>query len=83
MSGKKKKKALGRGVGALLPEDLSLEEEERFFLCDVDKIDANPNQPRSYFDEEKLEQLERCFWHVTKRDANQHLSQVYFLEADY
>jgi len=57
MSGKKKKKALGRGVGALLPEDLSLEEEERFFLCDVDKIDANPNQPRSYFDEEKLEQL--------------------------
>lgn len=51
------KKALGRGVGALLPEDLSLEEEDRFFLCDIDKIEANPNQPRSYFDEEKLNQL--------------------------
>jgi len=51
------KKALGRGVGALLPENLSLEEEDRFFLCDIDKIEANPNQPRSYFDEEKLSQL--------------------------
>ncbi len=51
------KKALGRGVGALLPEELTLEEEERFFLCDIDKIDANPNQPRSYFDEDKLNQL--------------------------
>ena len=50
------KKALGRGVGALLPEDLSFE-EDRFFLCDIDKIEANPNQPRSYFDQEKLDQL--------------------------
>ena len=54
MSGKN---ALGRGVGALLPDDLSLEEEERFFLCDIDKIEANPNQPRSYFDEDKLNRL--------------------------
>jgi len=51
------KKALGRGVGALLPEELSFEEEDRFFLCDIDKIEANPNQPRSYFDEKKLDQL--------------------------
>jgi ParB family chromosome partitioning protein len=54
MSGKN---ALGRGVGALLPDDLSLDEEERFFLCDIDKIEANPNQPRSHFDEEKLNRL--------------------------
>jgi ParB family chromosome partitioning protein len=51
------KNVLGRGVGALLPDDLTTEEEERFFLCDIDKIEANANQPRSYFDEEKLDQL--------------------------
>lgn len=48
---------LGRGVSALLPDDMSLDEESRFFLCDIDKIEANPNQPRSNFDEEKLKQL--------------------------
>lgn len=50
------KNVLGRGVGALLPED-SLEEADRFFMCDIEKISANPNQPRSYFDAEKLQQL--------------------------
>lgn len=52
-----KKSVLGRGVGALLPADLDQAEEERFFLCDIDKIKPNPNQPRSYFDEEKLNSL--------------------------
>ncbi len=50
------KNVLGRGVGALLPED-SLEEADRFFMCDIEKISANPNQPRSHFDAEKLQQL--------------------------
>lgn len=50
------KNVLGRGVGALLPEDAT-EAEEKFFLCDIDKISANPHQPRSYFDEDKLQQL--------------------------
>jgi len=50
------KSVLGRGVGALLPED-NLEEVDRFFMCDIDKISANPNQPRSHFDAEKLQQL--------------------------
>lgn len=50
------KSVLGRGVGALLPED-DLEEADRFFMCDIEKISANPNQPRSYFDAEKLQQL--------------------------
>ncbi len=48
---------LGRGVAALLPDDMSFEEESRFFFCDIDKIEANPHQPRSVFDEEKLAQL--------------------------
>ena len=49
------KNVLGRGVGALLPE--VDRDEDRFFMCDIDKISPNPNQPRSYFDGEKLEQL--------------------------
>jgi len=50
------KNVLGRGVGALLPEE-GLEEVDRFFMCDIDKISANPQQPRSHFDAEKLQQL--------------------------
>ncbi len=50
------KSVLGRGVGALLPEE-SLDEEEKYFNCDIDKIVPNPHQPRSYFDPEKLQQL--------------------------
>lgn len=50
------KNVLGRGVGALLPEE-SLDEAERFFMCDIEKISANPHQPRSHFDVEKLQQL--------------------------
>ncbi len=51
------KNALGRGVGALLPDDLDGENEDIFFLCDIDKIEPNPQQPRSYFDPEKLQEL--------------------------
>lgn len=50
------KNVLGRGVGALLPED-SLDAVDRFFMCDIEKISANPNQPRSHFDVDKLQQL--------------------------
>jgi ParB family chromosome partitioning protein len=50
------KNVLGRGVGALLPED-SLDGEDKFFMCDIDKISPNPHQPRSHFDTDKLQQL--------------------------
>lgn len=50
------KNVLGRGVGALLPED-SLDGEDKFFMCDIDKISPNPHQPRSHFDADKLQQL--------------------------
>jgi ParB family chromosome partitioning protein len=49
------KNVLGRGVGALLPE--VERQDDRFFMCDIDKISPNPHQPRSFFDEVKLEQL--------------------------
>jgi len=50
------KSVLGRGVGALLSEE-SLDDDEKYFVCDIDKIIPNPHQPRSYFDPEKLQQL--------------------------
>ena len=53
------KNVLGRGVGALLPED-DHGEADKFFMCDIDKISPNPQQPRSYFDADKLEQLPRA-----------------------
>ena len=51
------KKVLGRGMEALLPEAEQAEHDEKFFLCDIDKIDPNPYQPRIFFDEEKLQEL--------------------------
>ena len=52
-----KKKGLGRGVGALLDDSLVSNEESKYFLCDIDKIKPNPDQPRSYFDDDKLNLL--------------------------
>ena len=51
------KSVLGRGVGALLPDDLENDAEEKFFMCDIDRIEPNPQQPRSYFDPERLQEL--------------------------
>lgn len=54
MSGKS---VLGRGVGALLSDDPTANGEEKFFHCDIDKIEPNPEQPRKHFDEERLRRL--------------------------
>lgn len=54
MSGKS---VLGRGVEALLSGDLASVEEGRFFLCDIDKIEPNKDQPRKHFDEDRLQKL--------------------------
>jgi ParB family chromosome partitioning protein len=53
----KKKSVLGRGVGALLADGLGENSEEKFFYCDIDKIEPNPEQPRKHFDEDKLQML--------------------------
>jgi len=53
------KSVLGRGVEALLPEDPDSTEDGRFFLCDIDRIEPNPEQPRKHFDEEGLSKLAR------------------------
>jgi len=58
--GQRKKMALGKGLGALIP-GLEKEEEEKakqdYFYCEVDLIRPNRFQPRSAFDEEDLQEL--------------------------
>lgn len=51
------KSVLGRGVEALLPDADDTSGSDRYFSCDIDKIQPNPNQPRQFFDEEKLREL--------------------------
>ena len=52
---KPKRKVLGRGLDALLPDIGSLEEDPRkFFHLEVKSIGPNPFQPRKKFSEEEL-----------------------------
>ena len=56
---KRKKMALGRGLGALIP-GIEKEEEEKkqdFFYCDIDLIRPNRFQPRTAFVEDDLQEL--------------------------
>lgn len=49
-----KKKGLGRGVDLLFNQE---QEEEKYFLCNIDKIVPNQFQPRTHFDEVTLNEL--------------------------
>lgn len=51
-----KKSGLGKGMAALLPV-VSVAEDKNYFLCPIEKIQPNPNQPRKQFAPEKLEEL--------------------------
>jgi ParB family chromosome partitioning protein len=51
-----KRNALGRGLGALI-DDAEKIKQARISEVRLDQIEANPFQPRSYFDEEALEEL--------------------------
>ena len=52
-----KRKALGKGLSALIPENLEKEDYERIRDIDIDLITPNPNQPRKAFEQEKLDEL--------------------------
>lgn len=60
---KRKKMALGRGLDALIPDAVALEETDsadvrQFYPeCEIDLIQPNRYQPRSHFAPEELEQL--------------------------
>lgn len=56
-----KKFALGKGLGALIPDDTLFEPEENntgsILKIDINLIKANEEQPRKYFDEQKIYEL--------------------------
>jgi len=53
-----KRKALGKGLSALIPEAEGLEDgEAQFFMCPVEAIEANPYQPRQDITESDLEDM--------------------------
>jgi ParB family chromosome partitioning protein len=52
-----KRKSLGRGLSALIPEGAALEDERGFFLCPIDSISPNPYQPRQDFSDAELTEL--------------------------
>ena len=49
------RKALGRGLSALLADSLSQGDE--LLEVDIDLIEPNPDQPRLRFNEDKLNEL--------------------------
>jgi ParB family transcriptional regulator, chromosome partitioning protein len=50
------KRALGRGIGALISENSNFRKEEIIYV-QTEKIKPNPFQPREYFDNESIEEL--------------------------
>lgn len=53
-----KRKALGRGLSAIIPGgERGTEEDVRFFLCPIEEISPNPYQPRQNFKGPEFEEL--------------------------
>ena len=51
-----KRVALGKGLGALIPE-FEKEESRTLLFCGIEEIVPNRSQPRKHFDESKLQEL--------------------------
>jgi ParB family transcriptional regulator, chromosome partitioning protein len=51
-----KRVALGKGLGALIPE-FGKEESRTLLFCGIEEIVPNRSQPRKHFDESKLQEL--------------------------
>lgn len=52
-----KRKALGKGLSALIPEAGKVEDDGRLFQCPVEQIHPNPYQPRQDFSPAELEEM--------------------------
>ncbi len=48
-----KKSALGKGLGALIPNDNSSKDENKTSIISLNLIKSNDEQPRKSFDNEK------------------------------
>jgi ParB family transcriptional regulator, chromosome partitioning protein len=51
------KKALGKGLGAFIPEEFGIIKEERYAELDVEQLKPNPLQPRTKFDDASIGEL--------------------------
>jgi ParB family transcriptional regulator, chromosome partitioning protein len=51
------KKALGKGLGAFIPEEFGILKDERFAEIELEEIKPNPFQPRMKFDDETIDEL--------------------------
>jgi len=51
------RKALGRGLGALLSSDRTIDLQDEPYEIDIGLVDAGPAQPRTHFDQSSLERL--------------------------
>lgn len=51
------KKALGKGLGAFIPDEFSILKDERFAELDLEDIKPNPFQPRTRFDDQTIDEL--------------------------
>ncbi len=51
------KKALGKGLGAFIPDEFGILKEERFAELNVEQLRPNPFQPRVKFEEESIDEL--------------------------
>lgn len=54
-----KKKALGKGLEAFLPDDFGILKEERYAEVEMERVMPNPHQPRMKFNESSIEELAR------------------------
>jgi len=54
------RKVLGKGLGALIPEiKENASSSDRSLNCTIDNIQVNPHQPRTIFNQDKIEELAR------------------------
>jgi ParB family chromosome partitioning protein len=53
------KKALGKGLGAFIPDEFSILKDERFAELDLEDVKPNPFQPRMKFDDQTIDELAR------------------------
>jgi len=51
------KKALGKGLGAFIPDEFSILKDERFAELDLEDVKPNPFQPRTRFDDQTIDEL--------------------------
>jgi ParB family chromosome partitioning protein len=53
------KKALGKGLEAFIPDEFGILKEDRYAEVEIEKVKPNPQQPRTVFDEQSIDELAR------------------------